>query len=198
VTPEGLFAGVVLAAGTSSRLGRPKQLLELDGRPVLQHVLDAAAGAGLDEIVVVLGHEASAIEASIELPAGARTVFNPDFAAGQSTSLRVGLDAVSPEVDVAVILLGDQPRMGPDLITSLVDRFMGDDKPVLRPTFRGAPGHPVIAARSAWESMRAAAGDTGARDALLSMGEMVRSVEMGTIAPADVDTWEQYERLRSD
>jgi molybdenum cofactor cytidylyltransferase len=196
VTERHVLAGVVLAAGTSSRLGRPKQLLDLDGRPVLQHVVDAAAGAGLDEIVVVLGHEASAVEAAIVLPPGARTTFNPNYASGQSTSLRCGLDELGQEIDAAVILLGDQPRIGPDLIIDLIDRFKKSDEPVLRPTFRGAPGHPVVAARSAWESMRAAAGDAGARDILQSLTREVREVEMHMSAPDDVDTWEQYEKLR--
>ena len=81
-----MIAGVVLAAGTSSRLGRPKQLLPLQGKPLTQHVIDATIAAGLDEVVVVLGHAAEEVEAGLELPPPARAVVNPDYEAGQSSS----------------------------------------------------------------------------------------------------------------
>jgi len=83
--------GIVLAAGRGARMGSPKQLLELDGRPLLQHVIDAAAAAPLEGVIVVLGHEAERVAAALDLPAGVVVVANPRHRDGQSTSLRAGL-----------------------------------------------------------------------------------------------------------
>ena len=190
-----MIAGVVLAAGTSARLGRPKQLLELEGKPVLQHVVDTVRSAGLEEVVVVLGHAAAEIETRLVLPPGTRTVINAEYARGQSTSLRAGLRALGPAVDAAVIVLGDQPRVPPDLVRRVVEEWRASGAPVLRPLFRGAPGHPVVAARAAWDAFMGAAGDAGARDVMAAVD--VVEVEMGLDPPADIDTWDDWHSLRN-
>ena len=82
--------GIILAAGRGARMGRPKQLLPLDGRPLLQHVIDAAVAAPLDGIVVVLGHASDEVAAALALPPGVTIAVNPLHAQGQSTSLRTG------------------------------------------------------------------------------------------------------------
>jgi molybdenum cofactor cytidylyltransferase len=175
-------------------MGRPKQLLELDGRPLLQHVVDAAAGARLRETVVVLGHEADAIAEALVLPEGARAVVNPDYARGQSTSLRAGLEALDAGADAAVILLGDQPRMTPEQIARVVDAFYASGAPLVRSLYGKTPGHPVVVARSEWAALREIGGDKGARDLLKAS---TRSLEVDMGPPLlDVDTWEAYERLR--
>ena len=193
-----MITGIVLAAGTSSRLGRPKQLLELHGKPLLQHVVDTATAAPLDEIVVVLGYEADAVREVIAFPERARVVVNADFALGQSTSLRAGIDAAGASSDAVVIVLGDQPGVSAELIALVVQTWLETGAPIVRATFRGAPGHPVLFARSEWGALRDVGGDRGARDLLAGVPERVRDVEMGTDPPPDVDTWEQYERLIAD
>jgi molybdenum cofactor cytidylyltransferase len=190
-----VISGVVLAAGTSSRLGRPKQLLELRGRPLLQHAIDAAAGAGLDEVVVVLGHESERIASALELPAGARVVVNDDYASGQSTSLRTGLTSLDSRAEAAAILLGDQPGLTSAAIRKVLDAFRESDAPIVRALWQGTPGHPVVLARSEWESVRGLEGDKGARD-LVAASARADVIEMDEPPVADVDTWEQYERLR--
>ena len=190
-----MIAGVVLAAGTSSRLGRPKQLLELDGQPLLQHVVDSVFSAGLDEIVVVLGHAADEISARLALPSGARVAVNPDYAAGQSTSLRAGLQALGPEVEAAVIVLGDQPGVTPELIRRAVAEWRASGAPVLRPLFRGAPGHPVVAGRAAWDAFMGASGDAGARGVMADVE--VAEVEMDLDPPSDIDTWDDFHSVRN-
>jgi molybdenum cofactor cytidylyltransferase len=190
-----VICGVILAAGGSTRLGRPKQLLELDGRPLLQHVLDAAARAGLDEILLVLGHRAESVQAALELPAGARVVLNPEFRTGQSSSLRAGLAAADRRCDAAVILLGDQPGVPAELIAEAVQVHRRGGRPVLRTFFDGVPGHPVVVDRSEWPALADLAGDAGGRQLWSSPGDVAR-LDVSGPPPADVDTWEQYEALR--
>ena len=184
---------VVLAAGSSRRLGRPKQLLDLDGRPILQHVIDAAAASDPEQIVVVLGHRAREIRAALTLPPGAIVAMNPDFATGQASSLRVGLDAVAESIARAVVLLGDQPS-----VTAEAIRAVGEAPgPIARATYGGAPSHPVAFDRVLWPELRAVDGDRGARDVILAHADDVTTVEIGGGPPGDVDTDEDYRRLTS-
>lgn len=193
-----LTAGVVLAAGASTRLGEPKQLLDLEGRPLLQHVVDVAAEAGLDPVVVVLGHAADRVRAGLELPPRARTVVNPRHRQGQSTSLRAGLAALGDEVTAAAILLGDQPTLDAETIRTVVDRHERGGSPVTRARFDGAPGHPVVFDRDVWPLVAAETGDRGARHLLDERPDLVADVELGRPSPPDVDTRTDYDALRTD
>jgi molybdenum cofactor cytidylyltransferase len=190
-----LISGIVLAAGTSSRLGRAKQLLDLDGKPVLQHVVDALDESFLDEIVVVLGHEAEVIGRALRVPASARIVVNPHYAAGQSTSLRCGLESLGVEVEAAVIVLGDQPGVTAGMIDRVIEEWKASGAPVVRAYFGSTPGHPVLVGRAAWGSFTSASGDEGARTVMSSVRGEVRKVVLGDEPLVDVDTWEGYERL---
>lgn len=185
------FGVVVLAAGSSRRLGRPKQLLELDGRPLLQHVIDAAAAAGAAQIVVVLGHAEDEIRTAITLPPGASVSVNPDFATGQASSLRVGIDALGDPIARAVVLLGDQPRVTAGAIRAVADSA----GPIARATYGGEPSHPVAFDRAVWPELRAVDGDRGARELLVAHDAAVTAIEMGGDPPGDVDTDEDYRRL---
>ncbi len=190
-----MIAGVVLAAGTSSRLGRPKQLLPLQGKPLTQHVIDATIAAGLDEVVVVLGHAAEEVKAGLELPPQARIVVNPEYEAGQSTSLRTGLGALGPDVKAAVVLLGDQPGIKANVIRSVVDAYRQSGGPVVRASYEGKPGHPVLFDRKLWSELQQVEGDRGARDLLAAHPEWVATVEVKGDPPGDVDDWDDYERV---
>ena len=187
-------AGVVLAAGSSTRMGRPKQLLRLGEVPLLQHVVDAVAAAGLDEVVVVLGHEADAIEAALELPSEVRVVLNERFAQGHHGSVRVGFaEASTKDADVAM-LLGDQPYIGGDLVERTIEAFVSSAAAVVRPRHGEAPGHPVLVRADA--AARLASGsDEDLGPAL--RGPDVEWIDGGLEAPADVDTWEDYEALHA-
>jgi CTP:molybdopterin cytidylyltransferase MocA len=190
-------AAVILAAGTSTRLGEPKQLLPLEERPLLQHVIDAARRGGVDEIVVVLGHAAGEIGRALALPPSARVITNPRYAEGQSTSLLAGIDALGPDVGAALVLLGDQPGVDPEAIRAVVAAFKAGAGPIVRARYSGRPGHPVLLARAVWVELRQATGDRGARDLIAASPDRVTSVDMEGAPPADVDTWEDYARLCS-
>ena len=190
-----MITGIVLAAGISSRFGRTKQLLELEGKPLVQHAVDAAAAAGLDEVVVVLGHDAGRVGASLHLPPSGRTVLNPSYEAGQSTSLVAGLDAADLESDAAVVLLADQPGITAEHLRAIVDTFEADRHLVVRLRFRDGPG-PALLSREVWDEARSLTGDTGAREIIAAHPGWVREVVVDSDAPADVDRPSDLDRLR--
>jgi molybdenum cofactor cytidylyltransferase len=193
-----VISGVILAAGTSSRLGRPKQLLDLGGKPVLARVAETALAAPLEEVVIILGHLAVVVAAAVPERPRLRHVVNERFAEGQSISLAVGLRALSPRSVAAVILLGDQPAITPDAIAAVVDAFRRGSMPVVQSTYGGRPAHPTLIGRAVWEEILSAAeGDRGAGPLLAGHPEWVERVEMGGQPPEDIDTEADYDRLRA-
>ena len=191
------LSAIILAAGSSTRMGRPKQLLPLAGRPLLQHVVDAAAASCLDEIIVVLGHRADEVRAALTCPERVRVVVNPDYAAGQSTSLRAGVRAANPSAAAAAVLLGDQPGVSAQLIDTVAAAFFNARALVVRPVYgapngRRVPGHPVFLARSVWPDVEALRGDQGARSLLAAHPEWLLEVAVEGGVPRDIDTWEEY------
>ena len=184
------FAVVVLAAGASTRLGRPKQLESLDGRPLLRHVVDAAALARPDQLVVVLGHHGAAIAAALADAPG-EIVHNPDARAGQSTSLAAGLAAVRADIERVVILLGDQPHVDPGVIVRVAE----GEGPARRARYRDRPGHPVALDRELFGRLELVSGDEGARSLLRELSDQVREVHVDADAPLDLDTEEDARAL---
>jgi molybdenum cofactor cytidylyltransferase len=196
------LSGVVLAAGASTRMGRPKQLLPLGDRCLLERVVDEVARSQVGEVIVVLGHAAEAIRRRIRLPAGGapcRVVVNGAHAQGQSGSLRLGLGAADPAALAAAIVLGDQPGVTHRLIDRVASAFLGGGLPAARPVYGGpgtpgrVPGHPVILARRLWRHLEGLRGDEGARTLLAPHPEWLLEVPIEGPPPADVDTWRDYE-----
>ena len=185
-----MIAAIVLAAGTSSRFGRLKQLATYRGRPLVQHAIDTAREAGIGDVVVVVGLEADRVAAAVR---DARVVHNPRYTEGQSTSLAAGLDALGPEVDGAVVLLGDQPEIGSNHIRALLEAAANAEHPIVRLRFADAPG-PALLRREIWDDVRALEGDAGARTLIERRPELVREVPVPGRAPVDIDTPADLER----
>jgi molybdenum cofactor cytidylyltransferase len=180
--------GLVLAAGGGTRFGGTKQLAELAGRPLLEHALDAVAD--LTPRVVVLGHEAEAILATVDLQ-GARPVVCAAWQDGQSASLRCGVEALG-DVDAAIVVLGDQPRITRDAVAAVARAGAG--AAAARASYDGRPGHPVLLGRDVLARAGELRGDVGFRDLL--GGVEIREVEVGGLAdPVDIDTREELARL---
>ncbi len=161
------IAAIVLAAGQSKRMGAVNKLLcEVEGAPMIARVVDAALASRAEPVVVVTGHENDAIRRAL----GARDVeiaHNPDFAAGMSTSLRVGLHALDEDVDAAIVCLGDMPWLDASHLNALVDAFdPDDDRGIYVPVYDRKRGNPVLWHRRFFEDMRALRGDQGARKLL--------------------------------
>lgn len=191
----GPIIGVILAAGSSSRLGRPKQLLSLGDRTVLAHTLANASAATLDGLIVVLGHEAATIQERIDFGT-ARIVINDDYREGQSTSLRAGLAALPPDTDAALFILGDQPLIGPAVLDALIAARRATAAPIVMPTYDGQRGNPVLIARNLFPELATVAGDQGARSVIRAHSAAVHEVAiLGPPPTDDLDTQEDYDHL---
>jgi CTP:molybdopterin cytidylyltransferase MocA len=182
-------AAIVLAAGGSSRFGSPKALALLDGRPLLEHVLDAVRTAGIEEIVVVLGHAAQEIEDGIDWLSEHR-VRNPD-PRHLSGSLQIGLAAVleiEPPVKGVIVALGDQPRTRPEVIRALIAAGRSGEQPVVIPRYAdGGGANPVLLRAEAFGLVDEASGDRGLGPILASDPDLVLEVPVGGSNP-DIDS----------
>lgn len=188
-------SGVVLAAGGSRRLGRPKQLLDLGGEPLLRHTVRSAVASSLDDVIVVLGSRAAEIAAAVGA-LGQRTVVNPAFAEGQSTSLVAGIAVVSAETGAVLVLLGDQPLVSSAAIDRVVEAWREHQTSIVQAAYCGERGNPVLFDRSLFAELGAVAGDEGARSVVRRHRDEVALVEVGDVARViDVDTEEDYARL---
>jgi molybdenum cofactor cytidylyltransferase len=188
--------GVVLAAGASSRFGSPKLLAALDGRPVLQHVLDTLAAGGPRDVVVVLGSDSAAIEARVRWRSERRVV-NPRPGDGLSSSLRIGLDAAAedPAADAVLIVLGDQPFLRPDAVEAVLAMAGSTDRPIVRARYPDddAP-NPVLVRRAAWTLAAGISGDRGLGPLLAEHPGLVAEAPAAGRNP-DVDTPDDLARL---
>ena len=191
-----MIAAIVLAAGASTRMGRQKLTLPMaDGRPLVRVAVEQVLVGGLEDTVVVIGRDAEAVAVALAgLPV--RTVVNPRYAEGQSTSLRAGLDALGPGTEAAVIALGDQPLPDPAVIRRLVATFRASGRPIVVPVYRDGRGNPVLFAATLFDELRAVTGDRGGRGVIARDPSRVAEVPIDAPLPADIDTPEDYDAAR--
>jgi len=186
--------GVVLAAGRSSRMGGPNKLMALFGdQPLIRRAAERAIASHVAPTVVVTGHQAERVEAAL---AGLRVriVRNPDFATGLASSLKAGIAALPADIDGALIVLGDMPGITTNDLERMVEAFrVSGGKSVVRATYDGQRGNPVILPRSVFPAVASLQGDTGARHIVEAEGVRIVDVEIGAGAALDVDTREALE-----
>jgi len=156
------IAAVVLAAGESSRMGEAKQLLRLNGGTLLERVIDTVESSGVDDIVVVLGHRANEILATIAAKK-LRTIVNDAYREGMGTSLRAGISVLPPETDAALIVLADQPFVRPETLQLLMEQYRNSGAQIVIPMYKGFRGNPVLLDRSVFPEVMALEGDIGCR-----------------------------------
>ena len=170
-------AGVVVAAGLSSRMGGENKLLaEVDGKPIVARVVDALLDAAIDPVLVVVGHQADQVRASVA-DCRVRFVENPDFAEGLGASIRAGFRALDEPVDAALIALGDMPRIRADHVTKIVAAFdPSGARTICVPAHEGRRGHPVLWSSRHFAALRELGGDVGARALLAAHAEAIATV----------------------
>ena len=179
-------------------MGSPKQLLSVRGRPLLEHVVVQANASRLDEVLVVLGGNSERIAAEVEM-GRARVVLNPDYVSGMASSLRVGLAALGPAIERAVVILGDQPDVSAALLDGLLDLQTAEQLPAAALSFGGLLHPPVVLDRELWPELSSLEGDVGCRALIRSRPELVASLAVSGDSrhPVDIDTPEDYQRLVS-
>ena len=195
--PDGArIAAIVLAAGAGSRFGGGKLLAPLEGRPILQHVLERLEAAGLDEVVVVGGADADALQETVDRW-GARLVVNPTPDAGLSSSLKVGIEAVSDEADAALITLGDQPLLPARAVRALLEAGARPGQPIVVPVYGNDAGrNPVLLRREAFPLIAQTSGDRGLGPLLDAHPELVDEIPVRVEGGnPDVDTREDLVAL---
>lgn len=187
--------GIILAAGEGSRMGRTKQLLPFRGKTLVECVVDSALASRLERLVVVLGHDAEAIEPLLN-GREVTIVNNPDYRSGQSSSLRAGLQAVSGDAEAVLFLLGDQPLVTPALINRMIAAGEASDSPIILPARRGKRGNPVLFRRETFAAIAALDDDCGARSLFAAYASRLLMVAVDDPAiHFDVDTGDDYRRL---
>jgi molybdenum cofactor cytidylyltransferase len=204
-------AAIILAAGSSSRMGggRHKLLLPLHDRPVLAHVIDAALASQARPLVIVLGHQAEEVRAKINSYSAHPhliIVENAHYLQGMSTSMHLGIQALTSNnhkkngafnsVDSALIVLGDQPLITQQVIDSLITTYRTTGKGIIAPVYSGKRGSPVLFDKSYFPELLEISGDEGGRRVVEKHREDMEVVEMSdTVANFDVDTWEAYQQV---
>ena len=190
-------AGLVLAAGSSRRMGSPKQLLQVRGRPLLELVVGQVTASRLDDVVVVLGAAADEIQTRVDL-GRARVLINPEHSSGMASSLRAGVASLGPDVDRVVVILGAQPDVDAGLLNKLLDLHESSGLPAAALSFNGLLHPPVVLDRELWSDLMKLEGDVGCRAVIRGRPEQVASLAVATDLshPVDVDTPSDYERVR--
>ena len=185
--------GLLLAAGGSSRLGQPKQLLPFGDATLLDHTLGTARACDFDQLICVIGGAAAAIRDTVDL-SGAQVVENDHFGSGCSSSIALALAAVDERSEVLVLLLGDQPGVVPATVAALLEGR--GDAPLAVCRYDDGRGHPFAFARSTFGELAELHGDKGVWKLLDRHASEVAEVPVPGPVPPDVDTWADYELVR--
>lgn len=192
----GTIAGVLLAAGTSSRFGdRNKLLATVDGEPIVVHAARTLSRSAVDTVTVVVGHEAERVRSVLD-PFDVAIVENEDYAGGQATSVRTaieGIEQTDPAVEAAVFALGDMPFVTPTTIDRLVDAFRAEVGTALAAAYGGQRGNPVLFGAEHFPALTDVDGDVGGRAILLEHGTLIDTDDPGVVT--DIDTPADLDRL---
>jgi len=192
----GRIAGVVLAAGTSSRMGRNKLFLPLGGTSVLRRAIANALKAGLDPVLVVLGHESDRVLAELQ-GISCTPVLNQDYARGMNTSVRAGIAAVPSDASGAVVLLADMPFVTAGMLRTLVERYRAAETPLVVSTYGEVLAPPILYGRPLFDELRALDGDGCGKRVVKAHRADAVEIAWPPTALADLDVPEDVEQIRT-
>ena len=187
---------LLLAAGSSTRMGKNKMLMEIDGETVLRRAATTAVAAGFDPIVVVTGHEREHAEAEVD-GLGCETVFNADHGTGIHTSVRAGIDALPDGIDAVVIMLADMPFVSADMLRELIAAYRGSDAPLVISRYGGeVPAPPMLYDRTLFGELRVMQQRCG-REVVRRHRDEAQALEWPIEALADIDTPDDFASVRA-
>ena len=192
-----MIAGIVLAAGLSRRMGQSKVLMKVGGRAIIRYVVESVLAGGVDSVWVVTGPDVEPIEAAL---AGTEVQFAVNLTPeeGQAGSVRTGIAALPASVEAVLIALGDQPLMPPSVIPALLAARRTSPKFIVAPRYRDGQGNPVVFRREIFPELLRLTGDQGARPIIQKEPTRVEWVELDLPMPPDVDTPDDYEKIRAN
>jgi molybdenum cofactor cytidylyltransferase len=191
------IGGILLAAGGSSRMGQPKQLLQFNGKTLLRHAAEAMAASICDPIVVVLGAETAKSAAEIE-GLSVFQCFNENWKSGMSSSIKVGiakLVKIAPEIDAVLISLCDQPFVTAEMLNRFGEKFAASDASVVAAKYNGVAGVPALFSRELFDELSRLEGDKGARELIRSHSD-IATVDLPEAA-FDIDIPDDASKLHS-
>jgi len=194
---EGSIAGIVLAAGMSTRMGQNKLLMELEGETLIRRVVGRVSKAGVSPLVVVLGHDADRVQAALEgIPYA--PVFNRDYERGVSSSLRAGIHAVSgTSAHAAIVLLADMPFVTTAMIMTLIARYRQSAAPLVVSDYDGVNAPPMLYDRSLFPELATYEGEGCGKQVVKRHRHEAESAKWPPEALADLDTPEDFERVKA-
>ncbi len=193
------IGAVVLAAGQSRRMGKPKLVLPWGSRTVIEHVVQILLAAGVPEIVVVTGGASAAVETVLkDYPVS--LAFNPEYAQSEMiTTLQIGIRALSPACQAGLVVLGDQPTIESEVVKKVMETYLDTRAAITIPSFRMHRGHPWLVARALWPELLSLDKDQSMRDFLQAHPDEIRYIPVETPGILhDLDTPEDYQRLRPE
>lgn len=193
---EGPVAGILLAAGTSSRMGKNKMLFELNGESVLRGAARRALAGGLSPLVVVLGHEEDRARRELDgLPC--QVVVNPDYEQGINSSLKTGVAAVPAEARATLVMLADMLYVSPEMIAGLIARYRSSEAPLVISDYEGVNAPPMLYDRSLFDELLTMTGEGCGRQVVKRHRDEAEVLPWPASALADIDVPEDYARVQS-
>ena len=191
-----MISGIILASGFSKRMEQEKLLLPVGGIALVERVLRAARASRLDDIILIYQkEEIQKIGRKYGIPA----VYNSRAAEGQSSAIKLGINAASPETDAFMFMVGDQPFLNPSTINILIDTFHQDPRSIIVPVYSGIRGNPVLFPAVMKELLLTLEGDRGGRVLIEKMPDRVNLVSIAEETPGtDIDTEEDYRRIKDN
>ncbi len=190
-------AAVILAAGSSTRMGRNKLLLDLGGETLVRRAARAALGAGVDQVVVVLGHEEPRVRAELDGLA-CTPIVNPDHAEGAGTSVRTGVRHVAAAADAIVVVLADMPFVTTEMIATLVERYRDTRAPLVVSHYGDVQAPPTLYDRALFDELLAIPGERCAKQVVRRHEQVAVVVAWPESALRDIDVPADYEGARAD
>jgi molybdenum cofactor cytidylyltransferase len=192
------ISGILLAAGESKRMGKPKLLLNLGKSNVINATINNLLKSEIYELIIVLGHEAQKIESSLSIQdKRIKFVTNKNYREGMSTSIKCGVLTTSKESEAFLIALGDQPLISPNVVNRLIEKYQSSKVGIVTVMHQSLRGHPVLISKKYVEEILSLNGDIGARDLLKQHLEDTSSIKIESSEEFfDIDRTQDYEKLK--